>query len=675
MGKKLGMPTVAGVLGPDERRLVLLAALVRSIVLLATTAADLLFVDYDTSKHITPVTLSSLRNTTSAVYGDLEASPAGPRTASGPQQGILQGWIVWDSVFFADIASRGYVYEQYYAFFPLLPGLVSWAPRGLFAPLLLALNAVASITTTVLLYRLGSRLTRDSRLAALACLFFIFNPATIFQAAPYTEAAFAAATLTALYWLYCRDRLLPAIAAVAASCGLRSNGVINAGYLGHGCLCRAVRAWPTSKLRAVLLALQGVAAAVIAVLPLVKFQYDGYTVFCRTESHRTAEMMMTTTDLSNEHGKSSLDSASPASPLGDASSYAWPRSWCSSRLPYIYGFVQAQYWNVGFLRYWTLQQLPNFLLAAPVLLLSIAGLAEYCRANAVLVANLGLLQPATTTATTPIPRKPQEEEGLAADASQGQARNGSSGSASGKASGGRNKEEKPLETLDELLPGGYRVGGGCMATGTAGEDSRGGRQLRKRPMTAQSSSQQAAAQAGEACEPPRGGTMREGLVLPATAATSVAGSGGSLDGKNSNGSSSSSSGRGGYLSPDLAVFMYPWAFCTAVAISTMHVQVATRFLLSSCPQLYWYMAHLWLRCEEERRRGSRGAAAGGGVASSGGAAAGGGSGMVLARCGGCLSGGGLRHGWLSWCDVALWRWCLLYLGLGCLLFINFLPWT
>lgn len=45
------------------------------------------------------------------------------------------------------------------------------------------------------------------------------------------------------------------------------------------------------------------------------------------------------------------------------------RPWCSNRLSLIYSFVQSYYWDVGFLRYWTLQQLPNFLLAAPVLAL------------------------------------------------------------------------------------------------------------------------------------------------------------------------------------------------------------------------------------------------------------------------------------------------------------------
>jgi phosphatidylinositol glycan class V len=45
-----------------------------------------------------------------------------------------------------------------------------------------------------------------------------------------------------------------------------------------------------------------------------------------------------------------------------------PEAWCARRLPLIYSHVQARYWNVGFLRYWTLQQLPNFFIAAPPLL-------------------------------------------------------------------------------------------------------------------------------------------------------------------------------------------------------------------------------------------------------------------------------------------------------------------
>ncbi|TFY56167.1 hypothetical protein EVJ58_g7801 [Rhodofomes roseus] len=54
-----------------------------------------------------------------------------------------------------------------------------------------------------------------------------------------------------------------------------------------------------------------------------------------------------------------------------------PAPWCSHVPPSIYGYVQAKYWNVGFLRYWTPQQLPNFLIAAPPLALLPSYSAHY----------------------------------------------------------------------------------------------------------------------------------------------------------------------------------------------------------------------------------------------------------------------------------------------------------
>lgn len=69
-------------------------------------------------------------------------------------------------------------------------------------------------------------------------------------------------------------------------------------------------------------------------LPFIWHQYKGYQMFCQ------------------------------------ASSQTWEaRRWCSNQIPLIYSFVQSEYWNVGPFRYWTLQQLPNFLIAGPVLLL------------------------------------------------------------------------------------------------------------------------------------------------------------------------------------------------------------------------------------------------------------------------------------------------------------------
>lgn len=41
--------------------------------------------------------------------------------------------------------------------------------------------------------------------------------------------------------------------------------------------------------------------------------------------------------------------------------------WCSNIPPSIYSHVQSKYWNVGFLHYWTVEQIPNFIISAPPL--------------------------------------------------------------------------------------------------------------------------------------------------------------------------------------------------------------------------------------------------------------------------------------------------------------------
>lgn len=68
------------------------------------------------------------------------------------------------------------------------------------------------------------------------------------------------------------------------------------------------------------------------------------------------------------------------------------RPWCQYRLPIAYSYVQAEYWyvlfyqngrwvlkgrNIGFLNYWTMDQVPNLLIALPVLAVSITGVYRY----------------------------------------------------------------------------------------------------------------------------------------------------------------------------------------------------------------------------------------------------------------------------------------------------------
>ena len=52
--------------------------------------------------------------------------------------------------------------------------------------------------------------------------------------------------------------------------------------------------------------------------------------------------------------------------------------WSDKLIPLPYSYIQDSYWNVGFLRYFELKQIPNFLLAASMILLSSDAVLTYC---------------------------------------------------------------------------------------------------------------------------------------------------------------------------------------------------------------------------------------------------------------------------------------------------------
>lgn len=55
--------------------------------------------------------------------------------------------------------------------------------------------------------------------------------------------------------------------------------------------------------------------------------------------------------------------------------------WCAWRVPSVYAHVQSSYWNVGALRYYQWRQIPNFLLAAPALVLTACGTVRFFSAQ------------------------------------------------------------------------------------------------------------------------------------------------------------------------------------------------------------------------------------------------------------------------------------------------------
>jgi hypothetical protein len=190
-------------------------------------------------------------------------------------------------------------------------------------------------------------------------------------------------------------------------------------------------------------------------------------------------------------------------------------------------------------------QVPNFLLAAPTLLLSAWGVATYTVANRRHMLWGGLL-PAGKDTPSP--------QGVGGDSSQ----------------------QSPLPQQQQQTD----------VDGEAGHVQQR-YWLRQRKGAADSSRT-----AGPAAAPPRLPSTPEAAATtgtPSHAATRdmrpvaaprhvlppVCGGGGS----------------GGYLSPDAAVFIVHWGVMVAVCVSVVHIQVSTR-LLSCCVPWYWWAAHL-----------------------------------------------------------------------------------
>ncbi|KAG6854051.1 hypothetical protein C0991_011029 [Blastosporella zonata] len=120
---------------------------------------------------------------------------------------------------------------------------------------------------------------------------------------------------------------LGATACFALASFFRSNGVLLAGYLVWGLV---VLPFLHDKQPSVLRILYSVVLSACVAAPMVYHNYSAYRLFCTTDDNPV---------------------------------------WCNRFPPSIYTHVQAKYWDNGFLRYWTPAQIPNFVIAAPPLVL------------------------------------------------------------------------------------------------------------------------------------------------------------------------------------------------------------------------------------------------------------------------------------------------------------------
>ncbi|KAK3676003.1 ER membrane glycoprotein subunit of the GPI transamidase complex-like protein [Recurvomyces mirabilis] len=268
----------------------------------------------------------------------------------------------WDTIYFISSATRGYVYEQERAFSSFMSSLTSFVARVFFSYLPLSsvvksalagilISVVSNLMATIVLYKLVHFLTpandaRKRQMAFTTACLHIISPAGIFLLAGYHESAFALLSFLGLYCYisaidnrfsnYADAYQIDAVYTISAgfwftlATMVRSNGLLSGLVFAWDAaamvqdLPAALRVRDTERLARFLATL--IAGSLIAV-GYVSPQVHGYMEFCTAGN---------------------------------------TRPWCDQMPPSIYSFVQSHYWDVGFLRYWKVSNLPLFALTFPI---------------------------------------------------------------------------------------------------------------------------------------------------------------------------------------------------------------------------------------------------------------------------------------------------------------------
>ncbi|KAH6680347.1 GPI mannosyltransferase 2 [Halenospora varia] len=262
----------------------------------------------------------------------------------------------WDAIYFVQASKRGYVFEQEWAF--------GWGFTRLIASIATNLEALGINRYPGSEGVVAILISHTSHLLAVLCLFsltlvifptcsnkfaftaaalHILSPAGVFLSAPYAESTCA---FLSFLGCVCFSKSFPSrgpptllhdslvlVSGIAfgVATTFRSNGILNGLLLLEEAFNTLLGLSNSFRLagvrRLIITGLGGVCVGAGFVIP----QYIAYQEYCREPN---VEVL---------------------------------RPWCAKSLPSIYSFVQEHYWNVGLFRYWTLSNIPLFLLATPML--------------------------------------------------------------------------------------------------------------------------------------------------------------------------------------------------------------------------------------------------------------------------------------------------------------------
>lgn len=361
----------------DTKLIIRLAILSRILIIALQAVSNLFIPDHDANVFISP-----------------NSSPSHGSICHTIIDGIVGGFRRWDAEYFLHIAEHGYTYENTLVFYPLFPFCVRYITyftqivsgigcefRDLSLLVAVLLNMVFFTKAAIVLYELTSEVFNNHRLSRIVTTLFCFNPASIFFSAPYSESLYCWLSFSVM--LHCsRNQFRAAILPLALGLWCRSNGLLNFGFV----LYYVTRDIWAQNNRTVMNFFKGLLrvslCAVVAVTAFAIIQSYYYSLFCES-NHIEMNDAVLNYGIKNNYVLA-----------GQRKAY-----WCSYDIPLSYSYLQNQYWNVGFMKYYEFKQIPNFLLATPILLMIISHSIRFLLNNPRNLLCLGMTQTIATPDT------------------------------------------------------------------------------------------------------------------------------------------------------------------------------------------------------------------------------------------------------------------------------------
>eukprot|EP00834_Sanchytrium_tribonematis_P002724 NODE_90_length_21577_cov_0.697691.p8 type:complete len:359 gc:universal NODE_90_length_21577_cov_0.697691:3696-4772(+) len=239
------------------------------------------------------------------------------------------GLLVWDAIHFKNILMHGYEFEHALAFMPGLPILV-FAIHSFFwyFPIILVGIIIVNICHVLAAYVL-QKLAEKLGINGNVWILYLFTPQVYILSTLYSEFPFSLVTFLGIYAIH-SGKLLTSILYFTLASAFRSNGIINLGFIIWYFLSRILKKSVTiSDL------LYFSIGSILIPMPFIAFQYYAALMYC------------------------------PGRP------------WCENL--FSYGYIQNHYWQSGLFMYFTKNNIPMFLIVAPILFVILWILPYFAR--------------------------------------------------------------------------------------------------------------------------------------------------------------------------------------------------------------------------------------------------------------------------------------------------------